>query len=401
MCAALRVRVFRLGFFKCGNRTCRGLGETDAICQRDQTRRKQGLFRDYAEQVLPYRTSHVASVLPVSVACAATLLCTPLSRLHARTAADPFTLCSGPWPPLPRSTHMQDRPANLSKQFAGDSQGTVVIIFHACPGNRRPGAWLKHHVVTLSQTNLESSFPRAPVALGGPASYGSYAVTKRIGKIDETLDLRGKSVLDVGCGNGCYTAELVRRAAYVCGIDIQMSHLKAFRESISRVQGAGENLPFSSEKFDVVTMIEVLEHTDSDKQVLKECFRVLKPAGRLVLFVPNKLYPFESHPCQLGTLSIGPNIPLVSWLPEVLRKHLCHARIYTRKRLFSMASATGFQDIQCGYIFPPLDSFPLPFKRTYRRATHLFENSPLACFGVSIYAIFQKPDATARNQLRS
>lgn len=235
------------------------------------------------------------------------------------------------------------------------------------------------------------SFARAPIALGGPASHGSYAVKKRIGKIDETLELTGKCVLDLGCGNGSYTAELARRAASVCGVDVQLPHLKAFRHPIPRVQGAGENLPFAPESFDLITMIEVLEHTNCDREVLKECLRVLKPGGQLVLFVPNKLYPFESHPCHVGRLEIGPNIPLVSWLPEILRKHICPARIYTRKRLFSMAHGAGFQALKCGYIFPPLDSFPLPFKESYRRAARLLENSPLALFGVSIYAVFQKP----------
>src|SRR6267143_1086680 len=187
---------------------------------------------------------------------------------------------------------------------------------------------------------LKTVLTDASIRLGGPASYGSYAVAKRIGKIDKTLDLRGLRVLDLGCGNGCYTEELARRAEFVCGIDLHMPHLQAFQEAIPRVQGRGEQLPVASDSCDAVTMIEVLEHTESDAKVLTECFRVLKPGGLLVLFVPNKLYPLESHPCHVGGLGIGPNIPLVSWLPEFLHRRLCHARIYTRRKLLSL-SCTG------------------------------------------------------------
>jgi N-acetylglucosaminyldiphosphoundecaprenol N-acetyl-beta-D-mannosaminyltransferase len=229
------------------------------------------------------------------------------------------------------------------------------------------------------------------VRLGGPASYGSYAVSKRMGKIDQILDLTGMRVLDLGCGNGCYTAELARRAERVCGIDLHMPHLEAFREAIPRVQGSGELLPFASESFDAVTMIEVLEHTDGDTKVLAECIRVLKPGGLLVLFVPNKFYPFESHPCRLGRFLIGRNVPLVSWLPESLRRRVCSARIYTRRRLFAMARKIGFQLRNSGFIFPPLDSFPLPFKDSYRRIASRLEDSPLGNLGVSIYAVLAKP----------
>lgn len=241
---------------------------------------------------------------------------------------------------------------------------------------------------------VNSKLTRAPVALGGPAAYGSYAVTKRIGTIDSTIDLKGKHVLDLGCGNGSYTAELARRAASVCAADILMSNLKAFHTPIPRFQAAGENLPFASDTFDAVTMIEVLEHTHCDSRVLDECLRVLKPGGSLVLFVPNKLYPFESHPCHIGSFSIGPNIPLVSWLPNSLRKRLCHARIYTRRALFLMAQQAGFKVQKSGYIFPPLDSLRLPFKMSYRRLANRLERSPLAMFGVSIYAVLKKPEGS-------
>jgi len=243
----------------------------------------------------------------------------------------------------------------------------------------------------VSKLYEEVTSERASVRLGTPASYGSYGVEKRIEKIDEMLDLRGKCVLDLGCGNGSYTAELAPRASFVCGVDLQMQHLQAFRQPIHRVQAAGESLPFASESFDVVTMIEVLEHTRCDEEVLKGCFRVLKPRGFVVLFVPNKLYPFESHPCHVGHFSIGHNIPLISWFPDVLRKRLCHARIYTRRKLLSMTKSAGFRTCNIRCIFPPLDSFRLPFKEFYRRVTRKLERTPLAAFGVSICAVLQKP----------
>jgi N-acetylglucosaminyldiphosphoundecaprenol N-acetyl-beta-D-mannosaminyltransferase len=275
------------------------------------------------------------------------------------------------------------------RRLAGDPEGRWRMG-EAGRAFARTQTWEKR-AEWMSNLYKEVLSARASAQLGGSASYGSYAIKKRIEKIDETLELKGKSVLDLGCGNGCYTAELARRAAFVCGVDLQRPHLKEFRQPIPRVEAAGENLPFASETFDVVTMIEVLEHTRCDEEVLKECFRVMKPGGLLVLFVPNKMYPFESHPCHIGSFAIGPNIPLISWFPDFLRQRLCHARIYTRRKLLSLAKSAGFQHHETGYIFPPLDSFRLPFKEFYRRATRKLEKTPLARFGVSIYAVLQKP----------
>jgi len=234
-----------------------------------------------------------------------------------------------------------------------------------------------------------------PLGLGGPAPYDSFAVTKRIATIDEAISLNGMHLLDLGCGNGSYTGELARRACWVCGLDIQMSNLQQVRTPLPLVQGVGERLPFASESFDGITMIEVLEHTASDSEVLKECLRVLKPGGHLILFVPNKLYPFESHPCHVGNLRIGRNIPLVSWLPSCLHRRVSSARIYTRRRITRMAKTVGFRVQRIGYILPPLDTFPLPFKATYRRVSRSLERTPLRVFGVSIFLVLQSPERDA------
>ena len=57
-----------------------------------------------------------------------------------------------------------------------------------------------------------------------------------------------------------------------------------------------------------------------------------KPGGSIVIFAPNRLYPFETHGAYIGGRYVFGNIPLVNWLPDPLRDRFApHVRAYTEQ----------------------------------------------------------------------
>jgi SAM-dependent methyltransferase len=94
-------------------------------------------------------------------------------------------------------------------------------------------------------------------------------------------------ILDVGCGTGA-NLKLLDEFGETEGVDISMDALEFCRErGHDNVRlGAAEKLPYMDGEFDVVTALDVIEHLDDDTGSLKEMRRVLKPDGRVLLFVP-------------------------------------------------------------------------------------------------------------------
>lgn len=67
----------------------------------------------------------------------------------------------------------------------------------------------------------------------------------------------------------------------------------------------------------------MLEHVSSERETLAEVYRVLKVQGRLFLFAPNRLYPFESHGVDLiSGKKISPKVPFIPYIPVWLHKKL-------------------------------------------------------------------------------
>src|ERR1044071_2175485 len=102
---------------------------------------------------------------------------------------------------------------------------------------------------------------------------------------------RRPRILDVGCGTG---ANLLMLSKYgdAEGVDISEDALAFCRErGLDKVKlGAAEELPYEDGTFDLVTAFDVVEHMDNDLAGLKEMRRVLRPGGRVLLFVPTFMF---------------------------------------------------------------------------------------------------------------
>ncbi|MGE0131168.1 MAG: class I SAM-dependent methyltransferase [Blastocatellales bacterium] len=100
-------------------------------------------------------------------------------------------------------------------------------------------------------------------------------------------DVRGKRVLDLGCGNGENTILLVNRGANVCGIDVSSSlielarrrmEVNGFVEGFNFFTGSAHELPFPDASFDVVFGMASLYQRDLEL-ASREVWRVLRSGG--------------------------------------------------------------------------------------------------------------------------
>ncbi len=118
----------------------------------------------------------------------------------------------------------------------------------------------------------------------------------RVDFIKSKVDLKGKRVLDIGCGGGILAEALAREGAEVTGIDqgervIKIAKLHSLESQldIDYQQINIENfIKKNKHKFDVITCLEMLEHVPDPASVIKACSQILKPDGKLFLSTINR-----------------------------------------------------------------------------------------------------------------
>ncbi len=99
-------------------------------------------------------------------------------------------------------------------------------------------------------------------------------------------DLKGKKVLDLGCGTGRLTDLLLNNGGEVSGIDVSEKMLEVARKKypwVNFAQADAENLPFKDDEFDVVVSAFVIVHFKDLQKLFDEVCRVLKSGGIFVL----------------------------------------------------------------------------------------------------------------------
>jgi SAM-dependent methyltransferase len=99
----------------------------------------------------------------------------------------------------------------------------------------------------------------------------------------------GGRLLDVGCGNGDQLARMCRSGWSGEGVETDpeaVGNARA-RHGLTVHLGRLEELRFPGGSFDAITMKHVIEHVHDPVGLVRECLRLLKPGGRLVIVTPN------------------------------------------------------------------------------------------------------------------
>ena len=118
----------------------------------------------------------------------------------------------------------------------------------------------------------------------------------RLEFIDKHAGLKGKSVVDVGCGGGILSEAMAALGATVTGIDmgeaplsVARLHLKESRQQVEYIQTTAEQLAESRpQSFDVVTCMEMLEHVPDPSSTVAACAKLVKPGGHVFFSTINR-----------------------------------------------------------------------------------------------------------------
>ena len=246
-------------------------------------------------------------------------------------------------------------------------------------------------IAQMSQRNFHKA------ALRGEPSYVWRAgQQRRLNMIVRAAGERLRGfILENGCGIGMYVDHLVPFGGMVIGLEYDFERAaEAHLHSPHILNAAGEFIPLPPATFDLILSHEVLEHVQDDRAAVSEMVRALKVGGRVVIFVPNRGYPFETHGIYWkGDYSFG-NKLFVNYLPRALRDKLApHVRVYSSRDLQKLFEGLPVKFIERTIIFGAYDNIIARFGslgKVLRGILQFLERTPLKRFGLSHFWVVEK-----------
>ncbi len=175
-------------------------------------------------------------------------------------------------------------------------------------------------------------------------------------------ELKGRRVLDIGCGTGGLGEILAARGAEYFGADYH-THVLQFSvpaDGRAYLRCSGIELPFPDASFDLVIAFDVIEHLVGGKPwqeaFLSEIRRVLGPMGMVFFTTPNFWYPYDAHSELNGPqfLPVALADRYIGWRnPEFLREHITFRNIPLMrpgflKKALARAGLASLHELPCG-----------------------------------------------------
>jgi len=203
------------------------------------------------------------------------------------------------------------------------------------------------------------------------------------------------NILENGCGLGMYVEHLAPFGGKVFGLEFDFERAAEAGINSPRIfNAAGEFIPLPASTFSLILSHEVIEHVQSDRAAICEMARVLKPGGRMLIFCPNRGYPFETHGIYWKGKYYFGNKLFINYLPRAWRDKLApHVRVYSRSDMQKLFDGLPVNFIERTIIFGAYDNIIVRFGifgKFLRAILQFLEKTPLKALGLSHFWVVEK-----------